>query len=329
MHSIRYHGRSLAAHRFCSARLGRPHARRRFKLFLNAARLVAIACLVCSAVGSRIEIALGDIYYDSASPNAGQVIPGTQGITPGPGVDLSGWNSPGHELEFALLDYPDLTNASFENSDLFEAGFYGANLTNANFTGANLANASFDSSTLTNAGFSGAIVTGASFRGMSSPVPTAVLTAGQLYSTASYASGNLAGIVLASNDLTGWDFANQNLTNANFNGSTLTNANFQGAIIKGADFSDEFFPGSLTASQLYSTASYSGGDLTGILLGDRDLTGWNFANQNLTNAKFFYSTLTNANFTAQLSRGPISFSRRGTLLPPPNSTAPPATPAAT
>jgi hypothetical protein len=39
--------------------------------------------------------AIGQIYNDQT----GQVIPGTQGITPGPGVDLSEWNTPGHVLE--------------------------------------------------------------------------------------------------------------------------------------------------------------------------------------------------------------------------------------
>ena len=56
-------------------------------------------------------------------------------------------------------------------------------------------------------------------------------------------------------------------------------------------------PPGFTASQLYSTASYASGDLTGIGLGGNDLTGWNFANQNLTNANLCGSTLTNANFT--------------------------------
>ena len=149
------------------------------------------ACLPCRAmlrtavyavlvfVVARASPAWADILYDPFSTSYGQVIPGTQGITPGPGVDLSGWNTPGHELEFAILEFIDLTNASFANSDL--------------------TNASFDSSTLTNANFSSAIVKGANF----SSTTFTGFTASQLYSTASYASGNLTGIGLEGNDLTG------------------------------------------------------------------------------------------------------------------------------
>ena len=63
----------------------------------------------------------------------------------------------------------------------------------------------------------------------------------------------------------------------------LTNANFSGAI---SPKGHRLFSGNtgFTASQLYSTASYASGDLTGIGLHGNDLTGWNFANQNLTNA---------------------------------------------
>jgi uncharacterized protein YjbI with pentapeptide repeats len=162
--------------------------------------------------------------------------------------------------------------------------------------------------TLTNANFTGAIVKGANFTGSG-------LAASQLYSTASYASGDLTGIGLAANNLTGWNFANQNLTNASFfsreayGTSVLTNATFRGAIVKGANFSGTTYYG-FTASQLYSTASYSSGDLTGIVLDGNKMTGWNFANQNLSNAQFdvaylafensdeaVYANLTNANLT--------------------------------
>ena len=49
----------------------------------------------------------------------------------------------------------------------------------------------------------------------------------------------------------------------------MTNANLTGAIVNGADFQSAT---GFTASQLYSTASYTSGDLTGIGLGDIDLT---------------------------------------------------------
>ena len=50
-------------------------------------------------------------------------------------------------------------------------------------------------------------------------------------------------------------------------------------------------------SQLYSTASYQEGDLTGIRLEVNDLSGWNFAGQNLTDASLDLSNFTGADFT--------------------------------
>ena len=59
---------------------------------------------------------------------------------------------------------------------------------------------------------------------------------------------------------------------------------------------------SLTAVQLYSTASYQALDLHGIGLSGLDMTGWDLANQRLTGADFTGATLKNANLTnAQLA----------------------------
>jgi uncharacterized protein YjbI with pentapeptide repeats len=63
--------------------------------------------------------------------------------------------------------------------------------------------------------------------------------------------------------------------------------------VAGADFGGT----NLTASQLYSTASYKAHNLQGIGLESFNLTGWNFSGQNLTNANLSSGTLTNANFT--------------------------------
>ena len=114
----------------------------------------AMVCGLLAFVVARASPALAQIYNDQT----GQVIPGTQGITPGPGVDLSGWNTAGHQLEFAGLGSIDLTNASFGMSDITSASFYNSTLTSAIFTNANLTNASICGATLTNANFSGAIV---------------------------------------------------------------------------------------------------------------------------------------------------------------------------
>jgi uncharacterized protein YjbI with pentapeptide repeats len=67
--------------------------------------------------------------------------------------------------------------------------------------------------------------------------------------------------------------------------------------------SRNYFPGvpssyqSLTAAQLYSTASYKMKDLTDITFDNNNLTGWNFADQNLTGASFRNAILTDANLS--------------------------------
>ena len=76
--------------------------------------------------------------------------------------------------------------------------FYNATLTGANLTGASITGADFHSTT--DSGF----------------------TQAQFESTASYASGELTGLVLTYNDLTGWNFADKKLAMANFKYATLS-----------------------------------------------------------------------------------------------------------
>ena len=78
--------------------------------------------------------------------------------------------------------------------------------------------------------------------------------------------------------------------------ATLTNADFTGAEIHGTSFYNTTATG-FTANQLYSTASYQAGDLSGIGLQQNDLTGWNFAGQNLSNADFYGAVLAGTDFT--------------------------------
>jgi uncharacterized protein YjbI with pentapeptide repeats len=90
----------------------------------------------------------------------GQMIPGTEGIEPSPGVRLDH-----RDLSFAGLMSRDLTNANFSFSnlfrsdltdanlrgaDFFDASLYQATLTNANLSGANLVKARPNMATLTN-----------------------------------------------------------------------------------------------------------------------------------------------------------------------------------
>jgi hypothetical protein len=64
--------------------------------------LVALAFLVAMAAPSRADI----FRWDN-----GQLIPGTEGITPGPGVQLDH-----HELGYAELSSRNLTDSRFDFS---------------------------------------------------------------------------------------------------------------------------------------------------------------------------------------------------------------------
>jgi uncharacterized protein YjbI with pentapeptide repeats len=284
-------------------------------------RFLSVGLLILLATGS---ITRGDIFrWDNL-----QVIPGTEGIIPGPGVQLGG-----RQLEYASLSFIDLNGASFEHSNLTNASFFASTLTNANLAGANLTNAELDFASLTNADLAGAIVNGASFFAAT----LLGFTKEQLYSTASYQQKNLCGIRFGPsecedcpprNDLTGWDLSGQDLTNANLSISTLTNANLAGAnltnaflrystltganltraIVTGADFHGTT-PNGFTKDQLYSTASYQQKNLQGIGLVGNDLTGWDLSGQDLANASLRYSTLTGANLAgANLTNASFDFS---------------------
>ena len=136
------------------------------------------AWMACGLLMSLPAAAQADVYrWDN-----GQLIPGTEGITPGPGVQLDH-----RQMAYAIL--------------------WKLNLTGANFEASNLANAILEFSTLTGANLAGAVVTGTSLRNTTSRG----FTADQLYSTASYQAKNLQGIGLHYNNLSGWDFSGQNL----------------------------------------------------------------------------------------------------------------------
>ena len=96
-----------------------------------------------------------------------------------------------------------------------------------------------------------------------------------------------------------------NLTEASFISATLTDVNFTNAEVRAQSFGGFFLNDQgLTEAQLYSTASYQAGDLTGLGLWFQDLTGWDFSGKNLTDA-FLAATLTDADFTARRFVGRI------------------------
>ena len=69
-------------------------------------QLPVLILLTCGLLGTAVR---ADIYrWDT-----GEVIPGTEGITPGPGVDLSHM-----ELEYADLENRDLRGANLTDANL-------------------------------------------------------------------------------------------------------------------------------------------------------------------------------------------------------------------
>jgi uncharacterized protein YjbI with pentapeptide repeats len=188
------------------------------------------------------------------------------------------------------LGYNDLSGWNFEGKNLSGGVMENSTLAGVNFRGADLRHVSFGNASIAGADLTGAMVQGARF------YQTTGIAATQLYSTASYQTGDLSEISLWFQNLTGWNFAGKNLNNAGFYRATLANADFTGASVRGVNFEGAVYRG-FTAAQLYSTASYQEGDLRGIeFRGDDNLTGWNFAGQNLSGASFNNATLTNANF---------------------------------
>ena len=182
---------------------------------------IASGLLIALAAASQ-----ADIYrWDN-----GKRIPGTEGIAPGPSVQLNHWN-----LEFADLTRKDLSGSRFDSSKLTNAFFHFANLQDTNFTNADLSGAVLSHATLANSDLTGAVVVGTSLSGTTAHG----FLKEQLYSTASYQVKDLRGIGLFDNDLTGWNFRDQNLTGAVLGflgGETLANADFRGANLTNASF---------------------------------------------------------------------------------------------
>lgn len=120
--------------------------------------------------------------------------------------------------------YNDLSTWDFSKKDVTNSDLSDVKATKTNFVEANLTNVDFQSAILKDADFTNAIIKGANFNSVSD------FTANQLYSTASYQDGDLAGISLGNNTLSGWNFRNQYLAGANFSSSTLNGTDFRGAI---------------------------------------------------------------------------------------------------
>jgi uncharacterized protein YjbI with pentapeptide repeats len=274
--------------------------------------------------------------------------------------EISGWDFHGQKLAGGSFYLSNVSGANFSQADLSHVDFQAANITGANFAGATIRGANFMSAPLTVAqlqstasyqagdlagtkfaagegaavsyanmnlrgahvgvgsspgiSFQGADLTNALIEGATTDTDftgaeiggagffNSTITAAQLYSTASYQSGKMAGISLASRGMEGWSFSGIDLHGADFHWTDLENARFDQANLAGADFTGsdttgvdfsgariegaKFSQGSLSAAQLYSTASYQQKNLARTQIYETDLSGWNFAGQNMANMKF-------------------------------------------
>lgn len=162
------------------------------------------------------------------------------------------------------------SNSDFSSANLKEALFNYAGLENVNFSSSNLYDAYFISATLSGANFSGANVQRADFTNTTQ----SGFTANQLYSTASYAQGNLQYMSFQSNTMTGWNFSGKNLTrtdfslaslvNSDFRNATLTNSIFYYSDLSGVDFRGSTglsYGSSTTNNTILADGSIAGGSL--------------------------------------------------------------------
>ena len=256
--------------------------------------VTAVMLVLASAPSSRADI---------KNWQTGETIPGTEGITPGPGMSLTNWSSPGENLLFADFSggldlsgssfwWSRLEHARFNDCNLTSSSFRSSILSDADFSAANLSDADLESARLRNANLSGAIINGASLQ----DTTPGGFTKEQLYATASYQAKDLRRVSLGNNDLGGCDLAEQDLTGANLSGSILRDANFDRAVVTRTWLAN-VTAGGFAKEQLYATWNYRAKDLCGIGLYGNDLAGWDFSGQDLTEATLQSATLRNADFS--------------------------------
>jgi uncharacterized protein YjbI with pentapeptide repeats len=185
-----------------------------------------------------------------------------------------------------------LSGWSFAEQNLTQANFGNAILEGASFRDANLANAKFYLATWQNADFTGADVRQADFKSSN-------LSLAQLYSTATYQAGDLAGIRLDDLQLTGANFGGMNLTKARFADATLSNADLSHANLASAVFQHTKLP---RASLTHANAS-------GANFYAADFYGADLSHANLSGAFFEGAKVTSANFTgADVRQARLAFS---------------------
>lgn len=162
------------------------------------------------------------------------------------------------------------SNSNFSSANLKEAIFNYADLSNVVFTSSILYDAYFISAVLSGVDFSGADVRRVDF----SDTTQYGFTASQLYSTQTYAQGDLQRMSFQGNLMSDWNFSSKDLTRTDFSFSslvnsdlrnaTLTNSIFYSTVLSGVDFRGATglsFSNCTTTNTILADGSISGGSL--------------------------------------------------------------------
>lgn len=254
--------------------------------------------------------------------DTGEVIAGTEGITPGPGLtltsanlqyaDFSGsLNLNGSDFQLSILDH-----ARFNLADMTYSSFRFASLIESDFSNSDLSNVTLENADLTDANFTDANICKANFSRVTG------FTEEQLASTANYQAKHLQEINFTGNNLMGWNLADMNLSNAKFGGrsrgsggsatmsevnlrsSILTDVDFEAVNMARADMQDADVAGGNMRDVDLTDASLRGTNLTGVDFNETILSGADFTNALIAGASFYNTTdtgLTQAQFYATAS----------------------------
>ena len=248
--------------------------------------------------------------------------------------ELIGWNFAAKDLSQADFDYATLRDAdfstsnlsqssfryvnidggSFSGAELVKTSFYNAVLTGTDFMDANLAESSLTKATLTGVNLSGANLSDCVFLECTfsdvfiaganlTSTTNSYFSKTMFESTASYASGNLAGINLSDNDLTGWVFTGKELTGASFEGATLSGADFYRAHLGETSFVASTLTGVNFEGALLADAVLENADLTGASLENATLSGASLHNSVVTDVDLTDAKIDGANLAGAVSLG--------------------------
>jgi uncharacterized protein YjbI with pentapeptide repeats len=222
------------------------------------------------------------------------------------GMNIEGWDFSDQSLLLSRITPTQMSGAIFDRAKLSrvsigagqfslqsDVSFRGADLTGsrfdtnarwerADFTGANLEDAQLSFNGFVNSNFTDVILRGAELRSTF----TAGFTLADLYSTASYKTGDLKGVEIEYGDLRAANFAG-----IDFTGSRLANLQLDGANFRGANLTG------VTLGATLEGADFLGANLTNANLYYERTTSISFRGANLTGAGFERTSLIGADFT--------------------------------